>query len=346
MDDRGTADAPTLLDLVDSPRWQRLQDHLARVLGVPLRTVSPSHELLVAPSWPLGLDAERLVSALKLGEELEQLIPHGQLPTDTASLTVPLGVTYAAVPIRVMPKQSVAYFVVGPLVVGPREEETQFRHRVGAMGMDGQTLWPLLLSMKLYTFSGIRSALNLLEEVGTSIVQLAYQVRQLTAIFPVGGKMDHAVTTFYADRVFNSLLESAMLATKADAGSVMLYDVKRDVFQVKIAQGLQHDVVATATVKRGEGLAGLAAAERRMLLLDEHTAEPELMNRMKRRDIVSSIVAPLTPEASPEPIGVLNLRTSDPDRKFTQEHVELLRRLLDLTGIALTNFRPTLSSSS
>ena len=42
--------ASPLLDLVEPARWQKLQDHFTSVMGIAIRTVSPSHELLVSPS--------------------------------------------------------------------------------------------------------------------------------------------------------------------------------------------------------------------------------------------------------------------------------------------------------
>src|SRR3989338_8035132 len=71
----GAVEPLSLLSLVEPARWQRLQDHFASVLGIPLRTLSPSRELLVNPSWPPGLPAEQIVSALKVGGGLGQLRP-------------------------------------------------------------------------------------------------------------------------------------------------------------------------------------------------------------------------------------------------------------------------------
>ena len=64
-------DSPTprlgLRELVDPSRWQSLQTHFARVLGILIRTISPSHELLVAPSWPPSVEADRAINRLKIG---------------------------------------------------------------------------------------------------------------------------------------------------------------------------------------------------------------------------------------------------------------------------------------
>ena len=339
MDGSRAAESLELLNLVEPSRWQRLQDHFASVLGIPIRTVSPFHELLVNPSWPAGLEPESAIGLLKIGAELEQLAPLAKPPQYTSSLTTPLGVTYAAVPIRATAEQIIGYFVIGPMVVGPREDELQFRRRVGELGLDERKLWPLVISLKLYTFAGIRSALNLIEEVGTSIMELAYQAKQVGTVLPSTSKVDQAVIGYHTDRILHSLLEAATLATRADGGSVMLYDARSEVLEMKAALGLSEAVMAGASLKRGEGIAGLAAAQRNILLIDGEETDARIRSRMRRPELSSSLVAPLTPDPAKEPIGVLNLRTANPQRRFTQEHVELLRRLLDLACLALGNLR-------
>ncbi|MBI3321030.1 MAG: GAF domain-containing protein [Candidatus Omnitrophica bacterium] len=346
MDHRDAANSLSLLDVVGSQRWQRVQDHFSTVLGVAIRTVSPSHVLLAVPSWPPTLTPDRVINLLKVGEELESLLPLQDLPRTASSATTPLGVTYAAVPIQVPSDQLLAYVIIGPLIVGQREEELQFRQRASAMGVDPQSLWTLLLSLKLYTFSGVRSVLALLQEVGDSLVQLAYQAKQLGAIAPPLHRVDRAVVSYYSDRVLQSLLEAAVLATRADGGSVMLYDPHSETLNIQAAQGLSEAVIATTRVKRSEGIAGLAVTERSVLFVDAHTPDERVRARMARRELASSLVAPLTLEAQPEPIGVLNLRTADPQRRFTQDHAELLRRLLDLATVALSSLRATLTPAS
>jgi hypothetical protein len=288
---------------------------------------------------------DRTIELLKIGEELQQLIPAPQPPTECTSLTTPLGVTYAVVPIRATSELIAAYVVIGPLVVGLREDELQFRERVQAMGLDAAALWSVLLSLKLYTFAGIRSILTLLEEVGTALVQFAYQARQLAAILPSNAPMDQAVMTFHTDRVLHSLLEAAMFATRADGGSVMVCDAQ-GALHIRAAQGLGHEVVERTRLGPGEGIAGLALAEGRMLLLDDEVRDVRLRERMQRQEIVSSIVAPFgRSNVPPEPIGVLNLRSQHAAKRFTPEHLELLRRLLDLAGIALTSLRGAFTSA-
>ena len=344
MDGPNPAEPLSLTELVEPSRWQRLQDHFASVLGILIRTISPTHTLLVNPSWPSGLPIEPMIALLKIGEELDHLVPLHELPLDISSLTTSLGMTYAVVPLRATAEQLIAYFVIGPMIVGPREDELQFQQRVEAMGLEARALWPVLLSLKLYTFTSIRSALHLIEEVGTSVVQLAYQVKRLSTIMPEASRVDQAVVTYHRDRVLQALLDAATLATKADGGSVMVYDAEREALHITAAHGLSNTVVAQTRLKRGDGLAGLAVTEKSILVVDAQTTDDHLKARMHRPELVSSLVAPVMLDSAQEPIGVLNLRTTTPQKHFTREHVELLRRLLDLARTALSSFSVALQT--
>ena len=339
MDGPNSASLPSLSALIESFRWQRLQDHFSAVLGVLLRTMTPSRQLVADPSWPAGLGREQMISVLHLGEELDALMPLESPPRQTMHVTTPLGVTYASVPLRVFGEQPLGYLVVGPLIAGTRQDEYRVQQQALAMGLDAKALWPLLLSLRLYTFAGLRSALTLLEEVGGALTQLAYQVNQAGAVAPVTKQVDQAMRSFYMDRILQSLLDTATLATRAEGGSVMLYDEERQALTVKAAQGLSHEIVEKARVRRGERIAGLAATQRRIVLLDGQTADQQFKSRMSRPELTSSLVAPLVPDASSEPIGVLSLRTTNPHGRFTTEHVEVVHRLLDLTGAALSGLQ-------
>ncbi len=352
MSTREASQQPALADLIELSRWQRLQDHFTTILGIALRTVSPARALLTTPSWPVGWEAGRAVEALHIGEELEPLIAVDQPLQGTHQLTTSLGTTYAAVPIHVTPTQLIAYFVVGPVMLGTREDPAAFRQRLRALGLDPEAIRPWLVSIKSYTFAGFRSVLTFLEEVGSALAQLAYQATHLPAILPerrLSGepegfrpglpRVDQAVMRYYTQRVFQSLLDAAMTAARAEGGSILVYDPQVETFRIEAAYGLSDELVRSTRVKRGEGLAGLVAQEHRILLVDETIIEERITRRMQRPSLTSSLVAPLTVEAVAEPIGVLNLRTSHPTWRFTEEHVELLKKLLELAGVALGGLR-------
>jgi len=328
------------LAVLSSERWQRLQDHFARVLGIGLRTSTREKTLLCNPSWPSGFDSLLTTSLLALGEELDELLPLGVDPLrDIRTATTPLGVSFAAIPLRVAAEEVVAYFIVGPVILGKRDTSEEFRRRVTSAEEHPERLWSLLLTIRLYSFSGIRSVLRLLEEVGNALLELAEQARTLQLMIPEVPKIEQSMRDYYLERLLQSLLDVAASATDAEGGSVMLYDAKREALQIRAARGLPDDVIATTRLEPGEGLAGIAVADRVLLVLDEGTEDERLKARMTRTDLVSSLVAPIVPEASAEPIGVLNLRTTNPERRFSQEQIEIIRRLIHLASIALVGLQ-------
>jgi GAF domain-containing protein len=119
----------------------------------------------------------------------------------------------------------------------------------------------------------------------------------------------------------------------------MVYDGRKEVLKIRASHGLPESVVEKTRLRRGEGIVGLAASQKSILLVDQDAKDPGLRNRMARPELVSSLVAPLSQDSVPDPMGVLSLRTTDPAKRFTQEHVELLRKLMDLASIALGNIR-------
>lgn len=335
--------APGFLDFVPPDRWQRLQDHFAEVLGVGLRTVDVSRTLLTNPSWPFGLYADRIVDAFRLGQELEELFPANGAPQEPTTITQPTGVSFSAMPLVAPDRRVAAYFVVGPVVLGRREEEGAFRERMTALGRDPEALWSWLLTIRLYSFGAFKSVLGLLEDVGNLFIAMAYQGQALQAMAsPV---VDPAMMEYHTNRLFESLLDAARAATSAEGGSVMVYDASQQAFKIRASQGLSDTIVASTRMRSGEGIAGMAVKRNTILLVDDKTSDDALRLRMQRKHLSSSLVAPLnSDEAIADPIGVLSLRTSNTSRPFTQEHVDLLRRLMNLAGVALATMRFAFSS--
>lgn len=324
-------DEPSRIARPALQRWHRFQDRFAEVLGFGLRTIGLDRSLLVDSSWPHGLDPVRLAVLFGLGEELEELLPGDALPVDTRIVSRPVGISFAAVPLRDLRERVIACLVAGPVVLGRREDVETFRSRAKGLGLDPEPRWPLLLTMRLYSFAGLRSALQLVEEVGGLLFESAASNRQSAEIVMKAGRRKAVV-----QQLLQSLLEAAMTATQAEGGSVMVYDSLGKVYRIAAARGLSPEIVAGARIEPGEGLVGLAAAEGAVLLLDERTEDPQLRSRMRRRDVVSSIIGPLLVESMPQRSAVLCVRTGDHRHRFTVSHLEALRGLLHLAGAALS----------
>ena len=326
-----------LAGLIDLTRWQRLQDHFTNVFGLGLRAVSPRRALLSTPSWPPSIDGSRVVEALRLGQEVEVLLPAEALPKEFTTTTTPLGVSFAVIPLRAPVRPILGYLVAGPVVLGKREEPEAFRRRTAALGMDGESAWSVFLTVKVFTVLNFRSALELLEETTGMWLEMAYQLRELKADMAQTARTKPAVAAYYAERLLQSLLEIATSATDAEGGSVMLYEPSSDTLRIAVAQGLEAPMLTTTRVKPQESLAGLAMQRRQALVVDEEVDDAQVRQRMHRRELASSVVVPLLSDATATPVGVLSVRTSQAVHRFTLHDVELLHNLAALTQTALSN---------
>jgi len=332
-----TPSGMALLDAIDPLHWQRFQDHLARVLGLPLRTIGPGHRLLVKASWPASLLNDQVITLLRAGEELEALLPEDALPQTCASVTMPTGASYAAAPIRGAAGSILAHFVVGPFVVGVREDELSFRQRMQSLRLDAAVLWPVVLSLKLFSFAGIRAVLDFLEELGGLVARAGTGAEDAAGhTANTSGADGHAAVAHPDAPVLHALLDAAVATTGADGGSVMMMEAAEDVLRVRSSIGLAPEVAATSRVARGQGLAGVVMDEGQIRVVDEATQDDRLRGRMQRREVVASILAPIRLPDDERPVGVLNLRTVTPGKRFDQAHVDVIRRLLRLAGFGLS----------
>ena len=331
----------TFSQLFGVQRWQQLQAHFCQVLGLTLRTLSPDRKLIGEPNWPAGLDPQEVTERFGLGEELEELLPTDTLLKQTAVISRPLGVSFAAIPLRSAADRILAYLIVGPVVLGTRERIETFQARIEAIGLDPEPIYAILLAVKLYSYSSFKSVLSFLEETGNTLLELALQSKEIKATLPEAAKVDHWVQRHYSQRLCHSLLEVAATATKAEGGSVMLFDAASRSYRIAAAQGLNDEIARNTRVLQGEGIAGLAAQRGQMLLVDEGTNDPELKARMRRPSLTSSLVAPLTLSLSEEPaLGILNLRTTRTDACFTQEDANFVAKLMELAQSAFLNIPP------
>ncbi|MCM8812055.1 MAG: GAF domain-containing protein [Candidatus Omnitrophica bacterium] len=339
---------PELLELIPPDRWHRLQSHFSRVLGVGIRTLSVSKMHLVDPSWPAGIDASRMVELLQIGDEMEELFPSAEiLPQMTTATTRPLGFSFAAIPLRASANWIVGYLVIGPVVLGPRESAESFRQRAVQMGVDPAPVWELLLTLKAYTYTTFKAVLSMLEEMGNSLLEMAYQANQLKGILPFG-QVDQVILKHYGGRLWNAFLDVACAATHAEGGSILLYDDKKRMFRIAAASGLPEEVVRVGAFSSFGSMAGLALERKEILLVGRQETDPQISSRMRRPELTSSLVAPFSHGSGDHLVGVLNLRSTREATSFSVEDVELLRKLIGLaqTALSVSHIIPSEASSS
>jgi signal transduction protein with GAF and PtsI domain len=132
------------------------------------------------------------------------------------------------------------------------------------------------------------------------------------------------------DSLLESILAGAVEVMEATSGSIMLIEPPgSDVMVIKAAHGLRKEIVNKATVKVGEGIAGLVAERREGMLLLDDLMDTRLRTRRKVSDALS---VPIIAEG--ELLGVLNLNTKK-DQAFGEFDLFLLNTLIKQVAMAI-----------
>ena len=113
-------------DLIGLENWQGIQDSLAEVLGVTLRTFSEKGELLSKVSHSNRLLDEILPKSYKGSElcsEYLRLANKADLNNlkKENNLKYPFGLDVFLVPISAVRKKTIAYIAVGPIILKARK---------------------------------------------------------------------------------------------------------------------------------------------------------------------------------------------------------------------------------
>lgn len=322
-----------LTDIVHIENWQRLQDHFGQVIGVTIRTVDKSGKLITRPSNPSRICEEIMTNSPVGAARCKQ-----NHPTSLADLTADekwkegyqcyLGLQNFCIPVIAYNNYAVAYILIGPVFLGRRREKQGYKQVAEELGVDLDKFIDWIIELKRFSFTGIQSAIELISGITCCVAQLGYNRFKLERIVPIPkiGKMVHK---FYIDKILSALLDVAFNTTSAEFGSIMLLDEDTGELYIKMAKGLSKDIIKNTRLKIGEGIAGLAVEEKRFLLLDDTLTDKRVKARLRRPEIKSAFVAPF--KVKDEPLGVMNIGTSNHSSRITPEKVATLNRLIELT---------------
>ena len=329
----------SLTDIVDIKHWQKIQDHFGQVVRVTIRTVDKAGNCVTRPSNPTRMCEETLANSSVAIARCKRCLP--------ASLSdlmheekwkegyqCHLGLNIFCIPVVAFENEAIVYILVGPVFLGQRRKPQAYTQKAEELGIDLDMLIDALIEVKLFTFAGIKSVIELINEIACNLAKFGYN-RYILEKGPLLPKLDKKLHRFYMDKILGALLEVSAHTAGTEFGSIMLLDEKTDELYIKVARGLKDDVIENTRLKIGEGIAGLAIKERRFLNLNDSIIDERFKSRLKRPEIKSSVVAPLL--VKNQPIGVMNIGTSRTTDGISPESIETLHRLIELTETALAD---------
>jgi HD-GYP domain-containing protein (c-di-GMP phosphodiesterase class II) len=190
------------------------------------------------------------------------------------------------------------------------------------------------------TFGDHDAAAFVLNEVSAT---LRASLTAALAVHVARSEMDTAVLLLKAaqeltsgiggDEILSAALDSAMQLAGATTGSVMLPEGPGGALRIVASRGLPADIVASASVGKGEGIAGTVFSTQSPLLVED------LPGRAgeRRHGVQSSVSIPIFDENGT--LGVLNVGARAFPARLTDAYVRALGLLGSQTAMAMRNVR-------
>lgn len=332
-----------LLALIDQEQWIFILNRFSEVLGIDIYTVDRNGKLITRPQhspkiWEL-VNRAKDPSWLKFqapSEIIQSLIRKSRNAQGSpVEETAKLGFTHALVPIAHRDSGLLAYLVIGPLLLGSRKSESEVEKIASEQGLDSFDLQGAYQELKLFSFISMKAMLDLLSGVCNHLVQPTVSIgkrEEVLSEFGASWKKSLAERSKELDSFFATLLDLALRATNADSGSVMVLEPRSKTLRISAAHGLKEDVVKRSELKMGEGIAGWVAEHNQSLLIGpDAEVKPPLRDRLKRREIDSSIVMPLSRQN--QVLGVLNINSHTKENRLKAQNLDLLTQLAKLTMV-------------
>jgi PAS domain S-box-containing protein len=167
--------------------------------------------------------------------------------------------------------------------------------------------------------------------------QTEKRLREVSAIYEIGKAIDQT----NANALFTLVTEKAASVMDAQVCSLLIKDADSDQLTIAASCGLTDDVVESAKIFVGEGVAGRVAQTGEALLIN---SDARLDPRLKGRRIIgqpgisSSISTPMKDEDN-QVHGVLCIRRRAPSPPFTREDERLFSIFASQASLAIRNAR-------
>ncbi|HIE51847.1 MAG TPA: GAF domain-containing protein, partial [Armatimonadetes bacterium] len=190
----------------------------------------------------------------------------------------------------------------------------------------------MLLTLGTQSATALENA-RLRENLAQHVHLLRRSIQELSALVDVS----KALTALDVHQVLDKILTKALQMMQAEKGSLMLLDETEQVLRIEVARGLSEEIIRTARVKLGEGIAGRVALEGKPLRLLDQVNGERFRGHAVRHDVRDALCVPLW--VQDKVIGVLNLNNKKGPEVFSEHDLELLTALANQAAISIHNAR-------
>ena len=329
-------EADSAESLLEPKNWQKVQDLFAKIIGANIVFLNPAGNDLTRVSRITGFCREIAKPSPSSRESDCSLQVLQQIPSDKKPYFCPHHLYYYGFGIHLR-RKNLGHLVIGPVLVGKREDETAYRNLCVAQNIDEENYLDRIREIKVFSHAGISTVLDFLREMTESFLKRSIERKELERLIssPAQGSKSNLtgrfLTTVFANELAHSLMEIASALVGADSGSVLLMNQKEKCFYIKAAMGLRLEALKTKIPIR-DGVAGWVARRGKPCLIQQGVKNQWLKDRLKRNEIISSMVLPIAFQN--RTLGVVCLNAESKNENFNQENLILLDQLSKLASVA------------
>ncbi len=341
---------PLLADLIGPRELQEMQDSFGEVANVAIRTSDPNGNFLTQMSHAPNLCADIFKHALSRVTLCRSCLPmflggEGIVDEELSFECLP-GLRHYLIPLKVSRSHSEAlilgYMIIGPVIFMKRLDKEAYAQVAERLDMSLDQLWSFLLELRVFSYNGIRSFIDMVEHLTGRILNLSFAkwAAQDKLRGGVSDRVFHRVAAMDdgVDEFLRLFLDLVMDITNGNRGSLMLWDHDEKALCIRAAQGIADDVIARTRVLPGSGVAGLAFEQKRSFLINEDRSDPVISDRLTQPQIFSSLIVPI--KTGDTALGVLNVAS---DRgmpvQFDDSSLALVTRAAGLAAVALRSLQ-------
>ncbi|MDD5670889.1 MAG: PocR ligand-binding domain-containing protein, partial [Candidatus Omnitrophica bacterium] len=232
--------------LIDTKRWQKVQNLFAKIVGVNVSFLDPSGQVLIRSNTVAPNFSDIVVPVSGTPELSEppkfvmEAIRKG-LPDEKKGCLVECGLHYCLLPVK-WENQMLGVFVIGPVLAAKRENEDFYRKLCYTEGLHAEVYLDRIREVKLYSHTGLFLVLDFLHEMTQCFLERTSTAREFDALLPgflaqFRGK-ESLLSLRFSPELAIALLDIALGLVKGDSGSVLLLEENDQCFQIQSARGL------------------------------------------------------------------------------------------------------------
>lgn len=174
---------------------------------------------------------------------------------------------------------------------------------------------------------------GLYTQVDKTSFELSKKVEELKRIDEIGKAISSSLDL---NEVLETILWAGIEWTRATHGSVMLLDSVTNALTIRYAIGINSETVSNFKLNIGEGIGGWVIKEKKLAVVDLEKDDPRFKKFKNGLTKDNSLLAvPLMYRDNA--IGVLNLSSRDPNKKFGEEDISFVLTIASHAAIAIEN---------